>query len=126
MAPTNDFQLFSERLNVLDTLAKSLPESVPLAKKSDAIYKLFEKIPVPKDPASHFEVFNRRMDILFGNDVRHKKTGRLINMKRGAFGIDLVLTYIKEATEAGFLIWDVAVIKINRLIEEIEIIWYAL
>ena len=40
--------------------------------------------------------------------------------------MDLVLKYIKESMDAGNLLWDVAAIKIDRLLEDFKILTYLL
>ena len=125
MAP-NSFQTFTARVDVLGESIRAIPTSVAVATKKDAIFTLFEKIPIPQggSASAHFEVFNRRMDLLFGEDVRDKATQRLLNVKRGPQGMDLVFKYINEATDTGCLVWDIAQIKVDRLIKEIEKLWY--
>jgi hypothetical protein len=124
MSSVNSFPNFLQRLSRLEQVVKTLPKSIPLAKKSDAVFTVFQNIPIPEDVTGHFEAFNRRMDALFGNDVRDPVTGRLVNIRRGPFGIDLVVKYLREATDAGYLLWNIAILKVDRLIEEIEIIRY--
>lgn len=121
--PSNEYQSFSETVSALKVLVEKLPKSVPVGKKKDVIPMLFEKIPVPADPSQHFEVFNRRMDILFGENLRDTKTGRLPNIRRGAFGMGMVMDYVTKAMGDGFLLWDIAQIKIERLVQEIQAIW---
>lgn len=115
-----DFAQFSEKLAHLKALVPKIPRSVPLSKKSDRINQVFASIPHPEEGNEHHEAFNRRMDALFGEDTRDSTTGRLPNVKRGPFGMDLVVKYLTEASDAGFLIWDIAAIKVDRLISEIE------
>ncbi|KAF8150422.1 hypothetical protein BJ912DRAFT_938213 [Pholiota molesta] len=94
MSSVNLFPNFLQWLSRLEQVVKTLPKSIPLAKKSDAIFTVFQNIPIPEDVTGHFEAFNCGMDALFGND----------------------------ATDAGYLLWNIAILKVDRLIEEIEII----
>jgi hypothetical protein len=82
----------------------------------------FSDIPVTNKPTEHWETFNRRMDALFGNDICDRSTGRLLHVKRGTFGINLVLRYFDEATSKGTLDWDLATIKVNRLVTEFKML----
>lgn len=121
----NTYQVFSERFSLLKEKVNLLPKSIPVAKKNDVVPMLFKNVPIPADPVQHFEVFNRRMDILFGESLWDKKTGRLPNITRGAYGMDMVIGYITEAMDGGFLVWDIAQIKVDRLVGEIQTILYA-
>ena len=120
MSPAiNHYKLFSEKLGALKDLVTKLPRTVFVATKNDRIFQVFTAIPVPADSDKHWEVFNRRMDSLFGEDVRDEQ-GRLTNVKRGEYGMDMVVKYVEEAIEAGFLFWDIGLIKIEHLIAEIQ------
>ena len=59
MAP-NSFQAFTARVDVLGESIRAIPTSVAVATKKDAIFTLFEKIPIPQggSASAHFEVFN--------------------------------------------------------------------
>src|ERR1700678_1372713 len=120
-----NFKVFSEKFAALQSLTKLLPKTIPLATKDDQIYQVFNRIPVPADPAGHWEVFNKHMDALFAHELRNE-TGRLVHVRRGPRGMDLVLKYIKESMDAGNLLWDVAAIKIDRLLEDLKILMYLL
>ena len=123
MAP-NSFQIFSEKVDLLGEVIKKIPTSIAVAAKTDTIFVMFQKIPIPSHTSGqYFEVFNRYMDILFGEDVQDKTTRHLINVKCGPFGMDMVFKYITKATNSGLLVWDLAQIKVDRLITEIEKIW---
>ena len=119
--PLPDYRAFSQKIDRLKGLAKSLPSTVPVATKDGRIVEVFTNIPVTEDPAEHWQTFNRRMDALFGHELRDSN-GRLLNVKRGPFGIDLVLKYLDDAASEGTLNWDLAAIKIDRLITEFEIL----
>ena len=119
--PLPNYGNFSQKLNLLKGLARQLPSTVPLATKDDCIVEVFTSIPVSENPTDHWEIFNRRMNALFGNELRNSD-GRLLNIKRGAFGIDLVLKYFDDATSKGTLDWDLAAIKVDRLITEFQIL----
>jgi hypothetical protein len=86
MALKDHYVQFSQNLKLLKALVKALPKSVPVASQSDRIFEVFSNIPVPSNPVEQFEVFNRRMDNLFGEDLRDAQ-GRLLNVKRGVKGM---------------------------------------
>lgn len=124
MPTPNAYKTFVEKLDLLEEVSRGIPASVPMARKNHLIAVTFENIPVPDNTPLHWEVFNRRMDALFGDDVRDPKTGRLLNIARGPFGMVLVISYLRQTVEAGSIPWDLGLIKVERLISEIQKIWY--
>lgn len=93
---------------LLQTLIQSLPEFVPVACADSKICEIFRKVPEPvptADPEERWATFNCRMDLLFGNDVRNQD-GKLCNITRGLFGMDLVVEYALDAVKAGYLLRD--------------------
>ncbi|KAF4611808.1 hypothetical protein D9613_004630 [Agrocybe pediades] len=117
--PLPDFKVFTAKLDKLKELIKKLPSTVLRASEEDRISQVFKSIPVEKDIAKHWEIFNRRMDSLFGSELRNEK-GRLLNFKKGPLGLDLVIAYIDECVGSGTLQWDLAAIKVDRLVNECE------
>jgi hypothetical protein len=107
------------QIQCLSSLVSLLPSSVPLATKNDEIFRIFTKIPIPDDPEDQWPVFNRRMDILFGEDVRNTN-GRLANVVRGPLGMDLVMDYLSKAVTARYLLWEPVQLKLERLINELQ------
>ncbi len=118
--PLPDFTVFNEKLKILKQLTKALPTTVFLANPSDRIPEVFKSIPEENDVSTHWETFNRRMDALFGHELRDPESGRLIHVRRGALGVDAVLGYLQRVTDAGNLNWDLAAIKVDRLIVEFK------
>lgn len=113
-----------EQIEVLSSLVSSLPCHVPLATKDDEIARIFTKIPVPNNADLQWPVFNRRMDILFGEDVRNG--GRLANILRGPFGMDMVMEYLSKSVNEGSLLWEPVKPKLERLIKEMQHIMWVL
>ncbi|KAI9431128.1 hypothetical protein F5148DRAFT_1311946 [Russula earlei] len=62
--------------------------------------------------------FNHRMDALFGEDLH--ENGHLLNVKRGPFGMDMVIQYAANAVQAGNLLWEPTKIKLDRLLTEVR------
>jgi hypothetical protein len=121
MDASNQFDDPVRRLRLLNSFLCDTP--VKLASGSDTIVTVYNAV-VGKSPDPHdWPTFNRFMDILFGDDVRNSE-GRLQNVKRGPHGMDLVVDYITNCARAGTLPYDIAILKINRLIEELEILTY--
>lgn len=121
---------FEKRLAALKELTHKLPSIIPLAKETDRINEIFTKIPVPgpanDDPdVTVSSVFNRRMDILFGEDVRDGN-GRLKYILRGKFGMDMVTEYFSSSLATGILSLGTAMVKLERLVKELELLWYVI
>ncbi|KAJ3847239.1 hypothetical protein EV368DRAFT_69273 [Lentinula lateritia] len=109
-------------VRLLSTLVKGLPDHVPLASTESRISEIFKKVPEPlptADPDEHWTTFNRHMDLLYGNDVRGAD-GKLLNITRGPFGLDLVVGYIQSAVDAGHLLWEAALPKFARLVTGVQ------
>ncbi|KAJ3559032.1 hypothetical protein NP233_g11365 [Leucocoprinus birnbaumii] len=116
-------EVFSQNLSTLQALILQLPLTVASAKKNNCNTEVFTSIPTPVGPDADLEtlymVLNHRLDALFGEDV-HDENGRLPNVKQGKHGMDQLLGYIKAAADRGYLQWEAANIKIERLITEVK------
>ncbi|KAF4612503.1 hypothetical protein D9613_012755 [Agrocybe pediades] len=115
---SNAFSIFKAKVDELKSITPMVPTSLPAATKKDKIYEVFEKIPTSTDVTVQWEIFNRRMDALFSAELRDPQSGRLLHLKRGKFGLDYVLEYFVDSVENGNLNWDLAAIKVDRLIQE--------
>ncbi|KAI9507354.1 hypothetical protein F5148DRAFT_1285336 [Russula earlei] len=78
-----------DQLKHLKALVSSLPSSVPSASEDGHIATVFNNIPKSEDPDDQWPVFNHQMDVLFGEDLH--ENGHLLNVKRGPFGMDMVI-----------------------------------
>lgn len=106
-------------VRLLKTLVEKLPASVPLASPEDKINQVFQNIPETNDDEDgQWRVFNRRMDALFGNDVRDSN-GRL-HIHRGPHGMDLVMDYFQRCVDNNSLQWEAAEPKFARLVIELK------
>jgi hypothetical protein len=115
---------FTGQVCKLKALALVLPDNVPLATEKDRINEVFTKFPsVAADDEDYWLVFNRRMDALFGEDVRNSD-GRLQHVMRGPFGMDMVVPYLEEAIVSGQLQWAAAQPKFTRLVDELQHLVY--
>jgi len=124
MSPSS-YNDYLAQLKLVKSLAGCLLLTLPIATKNNKIFEVFENIPVPTDGSAHWKTFNCRFDILFGEDVRDLQ-GRLLHVKRGELGMDLIIIYLEEATVAGFLLWDLAAKKLERLVTEFEVLMYVI
>ena len=127
-APSAAFEQFKKCIGVLATLITKIPVSIPVSKETDCITEIFQKIPMPDssyaDPdITVTSVFNQRMDILFREDVCDTN-GHLVNILCGNYGIDLVVTYFSSSLATWDLALGIAMVKLDHLIKELEIIWY--
>ncbi|KAJ6617743.1 hypothetical protein B0H10DRAFT_1948076 [Mycena sp. CBHHK59/15] len=103
----------------IEELCPSLPTSVPKGTEEDKIRHVLNHIkgPDPDDPGS---TFNRRMDILFGEDCRDDN-GRLHHVRRGPWGMKLVVQYFRSIKWAtGCVPFTMASIKLTRIVTEME------
>ncbi|KAJ6528830.1 hypothetical protein B0H19DRAFT_533319 [Mycena capillaripes] len=101
----------------IDQLSRALPKTVALGTRDDQIYHAMHRIHGPDDTDGP-STFNRRMDFLFGEDCRNSD-GRLHHVRRGANGMTLIVKYL-EKVEWSAMICDIATIKLNRIIVELE------
>ena len=118
MAPLAAYKDFFMKFTNLTALAKYIPETVPLATKDDKIYHIFEKFPLPEQMSEDWEIFSQCMDILFGENVCNGN-GHLSNLRHGPYRMDLVIKYLLQVMKRGFLLWEVALVKVERIIKEI-------
>ena len=58
MAPLATYKDFFMKVTNLTALAKSIPETMPLATKDNKIYCIFEKFPLPEQLSEDWEIFN--------------------------------------------------------------------
>ncbi|KAF8999518.1 hypothetical protein BDQ17DRAFT_1328255 [Cyathus striatus] len=97
---TPDFfsQVFSNHVTTLEGLQLSLPDSIIVGTDNNHVVTIFATLPVPTVIDEYWEVFNHQMDVLFGEDLIDPMTGRLPNILRGKFGIEMI-----EVTEESDL-----------------------
>ena len=81
--------IVEDQVGRLKALVSLLPLSVPSATEDGRIATVFANIPESEDPDDQWPVFNCRIDALFGEDLC--KNGCLLNVKRGPFGMDMVV-----------------------------------
>lgn len=120
MAGSQEHDSLEELVQDIVNLSKKLPQSVPEATKDDKIYEVMTNV----DGESAWATFNRRFDILFGEDCRDKN-GRLHHIRRGRHGMIKVTSYlsrviVNENTLKGF--YAPAAIKLNRLKAELQVL----
>ena len=88
--------------------SQELPATVPVAQKDGEIHQTIIKT----HGEDHWETFNRRLDILFGEDSRDKATKRLNNIQRGKYGMQTVCTYLSTIdVDAKWFLAEAANVK---------------
>ncbi|CAK5275060.1 unnamed protein product [Mycena citricolor] len=100
-------------------LVPRLPDSVPEPNIDDnKILRVLTSTPADDDTVA--SVFNRRFDILFGEDCRDEG-GRMKYIRRGKEGMDLVVAYLASIQ------WDsednllgIAPIKLQQMVAELR------
>ncbi|KAH9019427.1 hypothetical protein EDB85DRAFT_1892558 [Lactarius pseudohatsudake] len=113
---------FHSRAAVVDAIsraAKNLPSSVPEGRRDGKLYRVMTNDSYRGETA--WETFNKRMDAIFGEDCRNAE-GRLENVCRGRFGIDIVTKYLTiTIDQSGIKAFHVPMmIKLERLKTELE------
>src|SRR5260221_1033134 len=73
----------------INTLSNTLADSVPKGSKDDKIWTVMNT----EERDSPHETFNRRFDVLFGEDCRDED-GRLHHIRQGKLGMGFVVMYL--------------------------------
>ncbi|KAF7305351.1 hypothetical protein HMN09_00787000 [Mycena chlorophos] len=104
----------------IETSTERLPTTISEALRGGEIQRVLTEVEGPDgDVAS---TFNRRFDILYGEDCRDGQ-GRLANVQRGDFRLRLVVQYLKSiAWESGAVLIDIASVKLERLAKELDLL----
>jgi hypothetical protein len=103
-------------------LSSLLPDTVPEASDTDDIHRIITKVHDIENTIGG--TFIRHFDILFGND-RRDADGRLKNIRRGDHGMDCVIAYLESIHwESAGVDLEIASIKIARIVDELEYLWY--
>lgn len=105
----------------IEKLGKSLPASIPEGNKNDKIYNIMSTA----NGSTLWETFNRRFDVLFGEDCRGPD-GRLLHVRRGRLGIQKVSAYLSRVGHEDAMkpFYDIMMIKLERLQQELDVLWY--
>ncbi|KAJ7710719.1 hypothetical protein B0H17DRAFT_5085 [Mycena rosella] len=99
-------------------LSSQLPETVPEASAADKVHRVITTVHGIDDTVAR--TFNRRFDVLFGEDCRDSD-GRLENIRRGDDGMKCVVTYLQSIHwESAGVPVDLAQQKLTRVIDELQ------
>lgn len=98
----------------ISALSASLSDGVPKGSKDDKIWAIMNT----KEGDTPHETFNRRFDVLFGEDCRDSH-GRLHYVRQGKFGMGLVISYLSKVDWTDFPL-DLVELKLRRLIAELQ------
>ncbi|KAH9024612.1 hypothetical protein EDB85DRAFT_1894233 [Lactarius pseudohatsudake] len=103
-------------ISCIAVLCTEIPKSVPIGNKRSKIHLVM----TGNKGEDAWHTFNKRFDVLFAEDCRDGQ-GRLHHIRRGEFGMDLVVQYL-SALDLGSLPLDLVAKKLDRLEAELEII----
>ncbi|KAJ7454476.1 hypothetical protein FB451DRAFT_1518118 [Mycena latifolia] len=101
----------------IGSLTRQLPSSIPIATRESKIATAIVLLGQDGGAAS---TFNRRMDILFGEELRDDR-GRLKYVEGGKYGMGAVVKYLKTVPWAE-LESSLVRPKLDRLIRELELL----
>jgi hypothetical protein len=101
------------------SLSIVLPQSIQQGTKDDKIWSVMNA--GVRDTAH--ETFNRRFDVLFGEDCRDS-SGRFPHIRKGKLGMELVASYLSEIDWAHGFPLDIVEIKLQRLLTELRHLQY--
>lgn len=102
----------------IDTLTRKLPSSIPIAAREGHISR---SLTLPGQDGDAASTFNRRMDIIFGEDLRDA-AGRLKYVATGKHRMGAVVKYLKTVPWAE-LQCSIVRPKLERIIRELEFLW---
>ncbi|CAK5262318.1 unnamed protein product [Mycena citricolor] len=108
-----------ELVKEISHLVPRLPDTVPGPDPNDnKILCLLSSKPSEDDTTA--SLFNRRFDVLFGEDCRND-AGRMIYVRRGEDGMDLVVTYLNSIQwESDNNLLGIAPIKLEQMVTELR------
>ena len=92
-----------------------MPPSVQTGTKDDKIYLVMNSA----EGEDAFETFNRRFDVMFGEDCRDP-AGRLQHIRRGKLGMGVVCSYLSNIDCVKGFPLDLVEIKLQRLMTELD------
>jgi hypothetical protein len=103
-------------------LSLKLLETVPVAQKDGEIYRIITQV----DGEGPWQTFNRRLDILFGEDCRDEQ-GNLKNIERGKYGLGAVCKYLNTVdVNASWFLAAPAVAKLQQIHNALAKLLYVL
>ena len=115
----------SDVTRIIDEIGRlllQLPDTIPLGQPAGKLYQTMMNV----HGEDTWHTFNRRFDILFGEDCRDAEGG-LLNISRGQYGLEAVYTYLRSmlglavSEGSGSTVpWDAMQIKVERLQNELR------
>jgi len=99
----------------IGTLSNTLSDSVPKGSKDDKIWSVMNN----EECETPHETFNRRFDAIFAEDCCDSN-GRLHYVRRGKFGMGLIVSYLSKINWAADFPLDLVENKLQRLITELK------
>jgi hypothetical protein len=99
----------------ITSLVNSLSDAVPKGTKDDKIWSVMNTA----EGDSPYETFNRRFDVLFGEDCRDS-SGRLQHVRQGKLGLGIVVSYLLKIDWTQDFPLDLVELKLQRLVTELK------
>ncbi|KAJ6548392.1 hypothetical protein B0H19DRAFT_188763 [Mycena capillaripes] len=109
-------------IDEVEALCPTLPKSVPKAPRNGEIWRILNKVKGQETtgPGANTSTFVRRMDLLFGANVRDAD-GRMIYVQRGDLGIPLVLQYFRKINwQSDGIPLAPATLKLTQVLKEMR------
>lgn len=100
----------------ITNLCKEIPINIPIGNRRSKIHLVMSG----NEGEDTWQTFNKRFDALFAEDCRDGQ-GRLHHIRRGEFGMDMVVQYL-STLDINLLPLDLVAKKLDRLEAELEII----
>lgn len=115
--------VIAKLIKSIENLSHFLPDAISEGTEDDEIHRVLTTVH-GHDPDSVMSTFNRRFDILFKEDASCRKDGRLHLIRRGEFGMMMVVDYLRGINwSAPEMQMEIAKIKLERIVTEMEFIW---
>ncbi|KAF8314903.1 hypothetical protein F5887DRAFT_1190637 [Amanita rubescens] len=114
--PPDPFRPITDLIANISGMITGLPASIPEGKRDGKLYHVITNIMGVDEDV--FSTFNRRFDILFGEDCRNND-GRLLNIERGKYGMDAVCAYLKSIEWPADTPVEPVQLKLKRVLDEI-------
>jgi hypothetical protein len=113
-------------IRAIEDLDAALPTTIAEGTDEDEIHRVLTTIHGPDDGSrAASSTFNRRFDILFKEDAQCRVNGRLHLIRRGEWGMLMVVRYLRDTKwNDPEMNLDGAVNKLERIVKEMEVLAY--
>jgi hypothetical protein len=108
-------ETIKQLVKVINALSSSLSDAVPKGSQDDKIWSVMNT----KEGDTPHETFNRRFDVLFGEDCRDSG-GHLHHIRQGKLGMGLIISYLLKIDWLEDFPLDLVELKLQRLVDELK------